>query len=91
VVTVGVTFTAVPLMVGRYPEVMMPVPLMNTPMSVAFPPSVIVVGFATKLVMVGVGGVGVLPLLLPPPPPQARERVRAPKTAVCKNQARIRI
>ena len=51
----GLTVTAVPLVAAIFPGVITPVPLANTPVSVALCPAVIVVGLATKLVIVGSG------------------------------------
>jgi hypothetical protein len=65
---VGETLTHTLEVAERPPGVMTPLPLEKTPVSAAVPPAEIVVGFATKLVIVGAAG-GVV--LLPPPlPPQ---------------------
>ena len=60
VVVVGLTVTAVPLVAEILPGVMTPVPLANTPVSVALWPAVMVAGLATKLVMVGGAGFTVM-------------------------------
>ena len=49
----GVTLTAVPLVTGRFPGVMTPVPLAKTPVKLAVAPAAIDTGFATKLAIVG--------------------------------------
>jgi hypothetical protein len=54
VVTAGLTLTAAPLVAGRLPGVITPVPFANTPVRLALPPTVIVAGVAAKLVIVGV-------------------------------------
>ena len=73
----GLTVTAVPLLAGRLPGVMTPVPSANTPVRAADDPSGTEVGFAVKLVMDGCGGGG---WVLDDPPPQpvkpARPRLR---------------
>jgi hypothetical protein len=53
VVWEGVTVTAVPLVAGKLPGLITPVPAEKTPVSVAVAPAVIDVGVAVKLVMVG--------------------------------------
>jgi hypothetical protein len=55
----GVTLTGVPLVAGRFPGVMTPVPLAKIPVREADPPAVIDVGFATKLVIAGAVGLTV--------------------------------
>jgi hypothetical protein len=55
VVVVGLTLTAVPLVTGRLPGVITPVPLAKTAVRFELPPAVIVAGLATKLVIVGAG------------------------------------
>jgi len=55
---VGLMVTAVPLVAGRLPGVMTPVPFAKTPVRVAVVPSVMEVRFAVKLVIEG-GGSGV--------------------------------
>ena len=54
VVLAGLTLTAVPLVTGIFPGVIMPVPSANTPVRLELAPAAIVIGLATKLVMVGV-------------------------------------
>lgn len=55
-VVVGLTVTGMPLVAGRLPGVMTPVPFANTPVSVAsLDPVVIDAGLAIKLVIVGAG------------------------------------
>lgn len=51
----GLTLTGVPLMAGRLPGVITPVPLAKTAVRLELPPTVIVAGLATKLVIVGAG------------------------------------
>jgi hypothetical protein len=77
VVVVGLTVTAAPLLAGRLPGEMTPVPFAKTPVRVALDPSVMEVGFAVKLVIEGDGG-GVWALDDPPPQPvkPARPRLR---------------
>jgi fructose 1,6-bisphosphatase len=53
VVVEGVTATAVPLIAGRFPGVITPVPFAKIPVRFEVPPAVIDVGFAIKLVIVG--------------------------------------
>jgi hypothetical protein len=53
VVVVGPTLTAVPLVTGRLPGVITPVPFAKTPVRFVLPPAAIVAGFAVKLVIVG--------------------------------------
>lgn len=68
VVDVGLTVTGIPLVTGRFPGVITPVPFTKTPVNVALVPSVTVVGLAVKLVIdgrTGGGGVGA-----PDEPPQ---------------------
>jgi hypothetical protein len=52
----GVTLTAVPLVAGRFPGVITPVPLAKAPVRLAVPPAVTVVGVAAKLAIVGAAG-----------------------------------
>ena len=67
VVVVGLTLTAVPLVAGRLPGVMTPVPFAKTPVRFVLAPDVIVGELAVKLVIEAtIGGV-----VLKPPPPQA--------------------
>jgi hypothetical protein len=56
VVVAGLTFTAVPLVTGRLPGVIAPVPLTKTAVRLALAPALIVAGVAAKLVIVGAGG-----------------------------------
>ena len=51
----GLTDTPTPVVAARLPGVITPVPFANTPVSIALPPDEIVVGLATKLVIVGAG------------------------------------
>lgn len=51
----GLTLTGVPLVAGRLPGVITPVPLAKTAVRLELPPTVIVAGLATKLVIVGAG------------------------------------
>jgi len=53
VVAEGETFTGVPLVTVRFPGVITPVPFSKTAVRVADSPTVIVVGFASKLAMEG--------------------------------------
>jgi hypothetical protein len=53
VVVVGLTLTAVPLVTGIFPGVIIPVPLLNSAVRLELDPDVIVDGLATKLVMAG--------------------------------------
>jgi hypothetical protein len=55
VVAVGLTVTAVPLVAGRLPGVMTPVPPVNVPVSIELPPGEIVMGTAVKLLMLAAG------------------------------------
>jgi hypothetical protein len=55
VVVVGLTLTAVPLITARLPGVITPVPLAKTAVRLELPPTLIVSGLATKLVIVGAG------------------------------------
>jgi hypothetical protein len=59
VVTVGETLTGDPLVAGRLPGVIMPVPLEKTPVRLVELPDVMLAGLAMKLVMVGGAGVTV--------------------------------
>ena len=65
VVIVGLTVTATPLVAGRLPGVMTPVPFAKTPVRVALPP---LKALAAKLLIEGAAG-GVV--VLDDPPPQA--------------------
>ena len=58
-VCVGETLTGDPLVVGRLPGVIVPVPLAKTPVRLVEPPAVMLAGLAVKLVMVGGAGVTV--------------------------------
>ena len=51
----GLTLTGVPLVAGRLPGVITPVPLAKTAVRLELPPTVIVAGLATKLVIVDAG------------------------------------
>jgi hypothetical protein len=53
VVAVGLTVSSAPLVAGRLPGVMTPLPFAKTPVRVALDPVVIVDGLAVKLVIVG--------------------------------------
>jgi hypothetical protein len=55
VVVVGLTLTATPLVAGRFPGVITPVPLLKIAVRSELPPEEIEVGFAKKLVIVGTG------------------------------------
>ena len=55
VVVAGLTLTAVPLVAGRLPGVITPVPFAKTPVRLVLAPAVIVAGLAVKLVIVGAG------------------------------------
>ena len=69
----GLTLTPTPLVAGRLPGVMTPVPFAKTPVKLALDPLVMDVGFAVKLVIEGGGG-GVM--VLDDPPPQLVNTVR---------------
>ena len=58
VVAAGVTLYATPLAAEIFPGMMTPLPLLNTPVSWATPPVVMLMGLAVKLVMVGMSGAG---------------------------------
>jgi hypothetical protein len=58
VVVVGLTVSAVPLVVASPPGEITPAPFAKTPVRVALPPAAMVVGFAIKLVMLGGGPAG---------------------------------
>jgi len=58
-VTEGETLTGVPLVAGRFPGVMTPVPLVKIPVRLVEPPTVMPAGLALKLVIVGVAGLTV--------------------------------
>ncbi len=83
VVTAGMTTVAAPLpmfqMVLSTESVIDPVPLANTPVRFAEPPATMLVGLATKLLMVGAAGGGVVVpgLLLPPPPQETSMTIKA--------------
>jgi hypothetical protein len=49
----GVTLTAVPLVAGRFPGVITPVPPLKTPVRLAVAPAAIDAGLAAKLVIAG--------------------------------------
>ena len=76
-VVVGLMVTATPLLAGRLPGVMTPVPFAKTPVRAAVDPSVMEVRFAVKLVIEGGGsGVWVLEGPVPQPVKPARPRLR---------------
>jgi hypothetical protein len=78
VVAVGVTLTAVPLVAGRLPGVMTPVPPEKTPVRLALAPAVIDAGVAVKLVIEGAGPVVVVDDPEPPQPARhPKPRLRA--------------
>ena len=81
VLVVALTVTATPLVAGRLPGVMTPVPFAKTPVRVALDPSVMEVGFTVKLVIEG-GGVWVLDDPLPQPVKPARPRLRVMASGV---------
>jgi hypothetical protein len=58
-VTVGETLTGVPLVAGRLPGVIIPVPPAKIPVRLLEPPDGMDAGLAVKLVMVGTAGVTV--------------------------------
>jgi len=65
VVTAGVTFTGVPLVIAPTPLLTLPIPLVNTAVNVVDFPAVIVAAPAKKLVTAGAGNtVTVKPLLV---------------------------
>ena len=74
----GLTVAAMPLVAGRLPGVMTPVPFAKMPVRAADDPSVMEVRFAVKLVIDGDGGsdVWVLDGLAPQPVKAARPRMR---------------
>ena len=79
VVAVGLTVTAAPLVAGKFPGVMTPVPFAKTPVRAAVDPFVMEVRFALKLVIEAGGGgsdVWVLDGLAPQPVKAARPRMR---------------
>jgi hypothetical protein len=76
VVAVGLTFTATPLVAGRFPGVMTPVPFAKTPVKAAVDPSIIEARFAVKLVIEGGGGSDVRVLDDPTPQPAKPARPR---------------
>jgi len=83
VLVAGLTVTATPLVAGRLPGVMTPVPFAKAPVRVALDPSVMEVGFTVKLVIEGgVGGVWVLDDPLPQPVKPARPRLRVMASGV---------
>ena len=60
VVAVGVTVTAAPLVAGRLPGVITPVPPANMPVRLELCPAATVAGIAVKLVMLGGAGLTVM-------------------------------
>jgi hypothetical protein len=86
VVEMGLTVTTVPLVAGRFPGVITPVPLAKTAVRVEVPPAVMAVGFTTKLAIVGAGSFGVLP---PPLPPHATNIPIRRTATLKKNVSRI--
>ena len=54
-VAVGLAGTFTPLVAGRFPGVMTPVPFAKTPVRVVLDPVAMVAGLALKLVIVGAG------------------------------------
>jgi hypothetical protein len=86
VVAVGLTFTATPLVAGRLPGVITPVPFAKTPVRAALVPFVMEVGFAVKLLIEGGGGGGGV---LDDPPPQPVKLAR-PRLRVIASRVRIR-
>ena len=82
----GLTVTATPLVAGRLPGVMTPVPFTNTPVRVALDPTVIEAEFAVKLVIEGGGG---CVCVLDDPPPQL-VRIARPRPRVIASGARRR-
>lgn len=75
VLAVGLTFTAVPLVTGKLPGVMTPVPLAKTAVRAELPPAVIVAGLAVKLVMEGAGDTVTVTVLVAVPPEPETVRV----------------
>ena len=77
-VAVGLTVTATPLVAGRFPGVITPVPVAKTPVRAAVDPSVMELRFAVKLIIEGGGGSDVWVLDDPTPQPvkAARPRLR---------------
>ena len=73
----GLTVTATPLLAGRLPGVITPVPFAKTPVKAAVDPSVMEARFAVKPVIEGGGG-SVWVFDDPPPQPvkPARTRLR---------------
>ncbi len=86
VVAVGLTFTPAPLVAGRLPGVMTPVPFAKTPVRDALDPTVMEVELAVKLVIEGGGGGGGV---LDDPPPQPVKPAR-PRLRVMASGARTR-
>ena len=84
-VAVGVTAMLTPLVAGRLPGVMTPVPSAKIPNKVELDPSVMEVGFAVKLVMVG--KIVVVALDAPPQP----VKLAMPRPRVMASGIRTRI
>lgn len=74
VVAVGLTFTGSPLVAGRLPGLITPVPFAKTPVSAVLVPVVMFAEFAVKLLMEGGGGGGGV-LDDPPPHPLKPARI----------------
>ena len=77
VVVVGLTVTAVPVVAGRLPGVMTPVPPAKTPVRVVLDPSVMVAAEVVKLVIVATGVTGAEAEEPPQPLKPATARLRA--------------
>ena len=84
-VVAGLTLAGVPFVTARLPGVITPVPLAKTAVRLELAPAVMAAGFATKLVIVGAGGAGVIEGVDPPQPvrspkPRLRTRTLAAQT-----------
>ncbi len=75
-VPVGLTVTPTPLVAGRLPGVMTPVPFAKTPVKIALVPIVTEALFAVKLVIDGGGGGGGVLDDPPQPVETAKPRMR---------------
>ena len=75
-VAVGLTLTAVPLVAGRLPGVIMPVPSEKTPVKLELVPGAMVPGLAVKLVIVGAGFTVTVAVWVTAVPPAAGVTVR---------------